>query len=222
MPLGDGITWDETQPTQQTAANILDAVSRDIRVGVSARMRMEHVWPISQTNTSQAGYHTYLTFPLYTAFPGLVGSGQLAGIWVNTSQSLMYSINGIDFSIMNSDGLPNIISGTNINISTSGTISVSTTAVNVLNYGSSTNTGVPQDSNTLKIAHGVATPAGNSTWVVTGLPFANATSYRVSIGNYSLFPMLCTRNSGTQITFFNPHNDNVSGNGNGEWIAIGN
>lgn len=97
----------------------------------------------------------------------------------------------------------------------------SVAGVTILDYAGATATGTPQGLNTLKIAFGAITVAGNSTTTVSGLPFTSTGTYKVAIGNYSLFPAIVTRVSGAAFSLTNTHNDAVGGNGNGEWIALG-
>lgn len=100
MPLGDGSTWDETNPQQSTEANTLDSYGRDIRVGTRARMQNEHYWPSSQTATGQAGQHVFVSFQSQTAAPAFQvnnsGTSLQSGVlWIDTSNNLWFTSPGI-------------------------------------------------------------------------------------------------------------------------------
>lgn len=84
MALGDGSAWNEAVPTNSTVANQIDDYNRDLRVGISGRMRMEHVWPASQTSTAEAGYHNYITMQAQTAAPAMAGT-TAGAVWVKSS-----------------------------------------------------------------------------------------------------------------------------------------
>jgi len=96
MALGDGVTWDETEPTEATEASLAPVYMTDDRVGVRKRMQQEHFWPAAQTGVNQAGQHTYLTLQAQTGFPGFINNNsgtslQIAGIWVDVNSVLWYS-----------------------------------------------------------------------------------------------------------------------------------
>jgi hypothetical protein len=124
MALGDGQQWDETNPQQSTEASTIDAYDRDVRVGTRLRMQQEHVWPSSQTNSDQAGYHTYLTLQSYTGFPGFANTSQVGGLWVDTSLNLWFN-NGTNHQIISSTGVPGITLGTGLAFNTANAIIVS-------------------------------------------------------------------------------------------------
>ena len=93
MPLGDGTTWDETEPTESTEASLAPVYINDDRVGTRKRMQQEHFWPAAQTSVNQAGQHSYITLQPYGGFPGFVvnNSGtslQAGGIWIDNSSNL--------------------------------------------------------------------------------------------------------------------------------------
>lgn len=81
--LGDGSSWDETNPQQSTLANTIDSYDRDIRVGVRGRMALEHEWPSSQSVTSAAGYHKFVTLQSQASKPTIAGT-QLGAIYMKT------------------------------------------------------------------------------------------------------------------------------------------
>ena len=74
MAIGDGITWDESNPTNDTDASLEDDYNRDLRKGIRARMAIEHEFPASQSATSQAGAHKFVTIQTQTAAPTLTGT----------------------------------------------------------------------------------------------------------------------------------------------------
>lgn len=83
MAIGDGSSWDETNPQQSTLANTLDSYDRDIRIGVRGRMALEHEWPSSQSVTSAAGYHKFITLQNQATKPTLSGT-QIAALYTKT------------------------------------------------------------------------------------------------------------------------------------------
>ena len=84
MPLGSGDTWDESNPQQSSLANTLDSYDRDIRIGVRGRMALEHEWPASQSVTSAAGYHKFVTLQNQAVKPTISGT-QLAALYTKTA-----------------------------------------------------------------------------------------------------------------------------------------
>jgi len=74
MAVGDGDTWDETTPTNATSATQIDDYNRDIRKGVRGRMAQEHEFPDSQSATSEAGKHKYMTLQMQSTHPTLAGT----------------------------------------------------------------------------------------------------------------------------------------------------
>jgi len=79
MALGDGATWNESLPDNDTDLVRGDDYQRDLRVGVRSRMAHEHLWPSSQTGTAQAGYHKWVTFQPATTNPSDLIAGTTAG-----------------------------------------------------------------------------------------------------------------------------------------------
>lgn len=91
MALGDGTTWNETVPTNDTVANQIDDYMRDMLAATRSRMAREHVWPSSQTATSQAGIHTFITFQPQTGAPTLsTASSQVGAIYVGTDNTFNF------------------------------------------------------------------------------------------------------------------------------------
>lgn len=103
----DGQQWDETNPTNSTLANEIDDNMRDMKQGVSGRMRNEHVWPASQGATASGGQHSYISLQGQSASPSLPVVGtttQLAVIWASQgSQNLLIKAsNGSSYVFFNS------------------------------------------------------------------------------------------------------------------------
>lgn len=96
----------------------------------------------------------------------------------------------------------------------------------VYDYGTSLTTAVLKTERQLKFAMGyINAIAGNSSVSVTNLPFSTATSYVVvtctaDSGAYNEMTSL-VRDSGAQFTATNNHVDNIGGNGNVLWFAVG-
>ena len=99
MALGDGTTWDETEPTESTEASLAPVYINDDRVGTRKRMQNEHYWPASQTSVLQGGQHSYITLQAYNGFPGFIvnNSGtslQVGGLWVDSTNNLWFTATG--------------------------------------------------------------------------------------------------------------------------------
>ncbi len=85
MALGDGITWDETEPTDATVAVNIDDYNRDLRKGIRGRLALEHEFPDSQSATSEAGRHRYVSFQNQATRPApSIAGTQIGGIYVKT------------------------------------------------------------------------------------------------------------------------------------------
>lgn len=113
MPF-NGDTWNESSPTNADVANEIDDNFRDLKVGLSGRLRKEHIWPASQTNTSEAGPHLYVTLYPSTAAPTLpiVGTTtQVAGIWASSGSQAIMIIDSVgnNYTLMSSGKGLNII-----------------------------------------------------------------------------------------------------------------
>jgi len=80
MAVGDGITWDESTPTDGTNAIDIDDYNRDLRKGVRARLALEHEMPTSQAATAEGGRHKIVSFQRQTAAPTAVLSGTQVGV----------------------------------------------------------------------------------------------------------------------------------------------
>jgi len=89
----DGAAWNETVPTNATAAHEIDDIARDIKIGVRSRLAVEHVWGSSQAATSSAGYHTYISLQGQTGAPSLAvvaGTTQCGLLYAATDGGLLY------------------------------------------------------------------------------------------------------------------------------------
>lgn len=89
MAIGDGTTWDEFEPTNNTLATQIDEYNRDIRVGIRGRMAHEHEFPASQSATSEAGKHKFLTFQMQGAAPS-IGGTQVGALYITSSGAGSY------------------------------------------------------------------------------------------------------------------------------------
>jgi hypothetical protein len=86
MSVGDGVIWNESLPDNSTLAHQIDDYDRDVRVGVRSRMAREHVWSSSQTATSEAGHHQFVTFQQQTGAPTLsTALTQVGALYVGSS-----------------------------------------------------------------------------------------------------------------------------------------
>lgn len=83
MALGDGSGWDQTNPTNATDCIYIDDHIVDLRKGVAGRMNLEHEWPGSQSATSEAGMHKYMTLQMQSTHPTLAGT-QVAAAYAKT------------------------------------------------------------------------------------------------------------------------------------------
>lgn len=95
MALGDGTGWDETTPTDATFAIQIDDYMRDMRKGTRARMANEHTWPTSQSATSEAGKHKFLTLQMQATAPTLAGT-QVSAVFMGsqaTTGDVLYYVN---------------------------------------------------------------------------------------------------------------------------------
>ena len=83
MGLGDGDTWDEATPVDSTVAIYIDDYNRDLRKGVRSRMAHEHEWPASQSATSEAGKHKFITLQMQSTMPAIAGT-QVGAVYQKT------------------------------------------------------------------------------------------------------------------------------------------
>ena len=119
MALGDGVTWAESLPDNSTLAHQIDDYNRDLRVGTRSRMAREHVWSSSQTATSEAGHHQFITFQQQTGAPTITTAlTQVGAIYVGSSGD------GYPLTFENSAGSAIVIvnSAGNIPVINSGTL----------------------------------------------------------------------------------------------------
>lgn len=84
MSVGDGVIWNENVPDNSTLAHQIDDYDRDLRIGVRSRMNREHVWPDSQTGTSEGGHHRYITLQQQTSAP-VLSTGMVGAIYIGSS-----------------------------------------------------------------------------------------------------------------------------------------
>ena len=89
MALGDGITWDETTPTDGTSAVQIDDYNRDLRLGFRSRFAMEHEMPASQSSTAEGGKHKFLTLQAQAIKPTVSGT-QIAALYADTANNLSF------------------------------------------------------------------------------------------------------------------------------------
>jgi len=115
MAVGDGVTWNEALPDNNTTASEIDDYDRDLRVGVRSRLALEHVWPSSQTATSEGGRHTFVTFQAQTAAPTMAGTTG-GGLYVTTAASpalVFVRSDGSEVTLVNTAGtIPIAVTGT--------------------------------------------------------------------------------------------------------------
>jgi len=114
------------------------------------------------------------------------------------------------------------VSGTTINSSVS--VPGGATQISVYDYGASWSSYTIKTSAKSVIKQVTGIP-GNSSRSITGLPYTSASSYscacsQATPGAYNESPSLVI-NSGSQVTAYNNHNDNISGNGNCNMVCIG-
>ncbi len=106
MSIGDGAVWNESVPDNDTIANQIDDYDRDLRVGVRSRLAREHVFPASQTATSEGGHHSFITLQAQTAAPAMAGTtGGALYVTTATSPALIFTrSNGTDVTVVNTAG----------------------------------------------------------------------------------------------------------------------
>lgn len=181
MALGDGDTWDETTPTDATNAVQIDDYTRDLRKGVSGRMALEHEWPGSQTSTSQAGQHKFVTLQNQSTKPTISGT-QVAALYVKTNSLYYENTAGVEVIITTGTA---VVSGNPVGTASGDLVgtypapTITTSLFSFLYYLTSVGTGTPTDIHGIRIAAGrVTLAAGTSS--IGGLGFAN-TAYGISL-----------------------------------------
>ena len=95
MALGDGISWDETVPTDATLAISIDDHMRHLYKAVRSRMAMEHEFPSSQSATKEAGEHKFITFQSQGSMPTITGT-QVMALYSTSGPVLVYASSGGD------------------------------------------------------------------------------------------------------------------------------
>lgn len=232
MSLGDGSTWDETNPTDATQAVQIDDYNRDLRVGTRGRMAREHEWPSSQSATSEAGAHKFMTLQAQAVKPTVAGT-QIAAIYADTLNN---------FCFEKSDGtVVTIVSGTGVGdgkILASGTDTVSNyisskigdglsisgtnviVPITVIDYGVGVTTGTAKAVSNLKFVYGGTVVGGGSSQLISGLPFTDLTSYRVNACYASSTAVnenpLVQQANGASFTIYNNQASRLI-----NWIAVG-
>jgi hypothetical protein len=101
MAIGDGIGWDDTTPTDSTLAIQIDDYMRGFAKGVRFRMANEHEWPATQSATSEAGAHKFLTLQKQSAAP-TIGGTQLGAVYmgtVGTTGDVLFYVNAATQSV---------------------------------------------------------------------------------------------------------------------------
>lgn len=95
-----------------------------------------------------------------------------------------------------------------------------------IDYGTSSSTGVIQTGTTYTVYGDSSGIGGFSADTITGLPFTSAASYEVALAPKQALltwhqPPSVIKLSGSSFQRWNNHNDNISGNGDALWIAVG-
>lgn len=137
MAIGDGITWDESNPTNDTDASLEDDYNRDLRKGIRARMAIEHEFPASQSATSQAGAHKFITLQTQTGIPVLAGTqvGVVYSKLATTNYELFFARTGsnageVQITVGTGINTPGIsFDGVTINTNTAGALIVASSGV---------------------------------------------------------------------------------------------
>lgn len=127
----DGTAWTESEPTNATLASEIDDVARDMKIGIRSRMATEHYWTSSQTATSEAGQHTYITLRGQTGAPTLpvvASTTQLAAIWCSSGSKhvLIEDSAGSSYILMRSGLGINVVSGVYSTTGTAGEMIIGT------------------------------------------------------------------------------------------------
>lgn len=161
MALGDGDSWDETLPSDATTATQIDDYNRDLRKGTRSRMALEHEWPASQSATSEAGRHKYITFQSQSTKPALSGT-QVNAIYASTDNFYFEKSNG---------DVVQIISGTAI------------MQMKSYDYGTSLSASSTENPFNVIVCRGLAAVGANTSTSITNLPFASTSSYRLAAIN---------------------------------------
>lgn len=87
--MAEGDSWDESTPTDANLAVSIDNYNRELRKGVRGRMAHEHVWADSQSATSEAGQHKFLTLRMQDSAVAIAGS-QVGAVYLTSSGSGSY------------------------------------------------------------------------------------------------------------------------------------
>jgi len=144
MALGDGITWDETLPSDSTLVSAGDDHIKDLRKGTRSRLAREHEFPASQSATNEAGVHKFITLQAQTGEPTLSGT-QVAIIYKSSATAEVTIANTSGSSIQITDG-------TRIRAESGQIIQVVSTNITAV---SSTQAAIPFDDTVPQITEGV-------------------------------------------------------------------
>jgi len=180
MALGDGSVWDESNPQQSTFVNQGPLYETDFKVGVRSRMAQEHVWPSSQSATSLAGQHTYISLQGQTGTPvmPLVGTTTQAGmLYANTNYALLYqNATGGVKTVINSAGSVNIVGASYSSTGTLGEMVVGTSGGTLVILTPATTQGMILISTTASPGVGWSNTAGFGVWAASNAGTNQATS----------------------------------------------
>jgi len=138
MALGDGDTWDETTPTDNTFVYQVDNYIIHNYKAVRSRMALEHEWPSSQAATNEAGRHRYITLQATTSLASVIGGTQVGGVFIGTDRNFYFQNetgSALALTRINATTGPEIAFPSLIFLSTStGIVSISTAAAGTLDY----------------------------------------------------------------------------------------
>ena len=196
MALGDGITWDETVPTDATLAVQIDDYNRDLRKGIRGRMALEHEWPASQSVTSEAGAHKFITLQEQGTKPTLSGT-QKAAVYAKTDGNFYFEkSDGTEVTVVSGTAVGDgkiLANGTDANASyledkiNTTHLAMSGTAVTLqatgvfayYDYNTGLSSSTRKDTTALIICKGQASFGGTSEITISNLPFSSINSYNL-------------------------------------------
>lgn len=237
MALGDGDTWDETNPTNNTFAVQIDDYNKDLRKGTRGRMANEHEWPASQAATAEGGRHKYVSFQDQASLPvGAIDGTQVGGLYVKTQGLFFVNTASDEISIVIGTAVGDgkiVVSATDTAagyiadkvdstyLTISGTnLLFATSAIAIYRY-TSLSASTAENAQNLKMCYGGFGLGGGASTNITNLPFTDGTSYGVNLCFGSLNTpteaLVASRINGSTITVYN--GDNLTQTVN--WIAIG-
>lgn len=167
MALGDGTSWDETLPTDNTQAVQIDDHILDVRKGIRSRFALEHESPASQTGTSEAGRHKYITLQEQTGQPTAITGTQIAGVYASSHSTQGFEL----FFARTGTGSGNvrITDGTGLNLNAGKVLQlVSTLVATTTTIGDTytPDTSIPQSSELTAIISKAITPQSTDSNIV--------------------------------------------------------